>query len=115
MIRSMLKGLMLLFGLCMVAGIVQGVRNPAKKVNKEPAKQRPAAKASAEEDAAGKDIMMRAYAVGKTLSKAGAIKPTRAEIDAMSRRLQSTMGDTHSQMWFKQYFEIGFWEGWKGR
>ena len=107
MIRSMFKGILMLFGLCMVVGLIQGIRNPLP--------QQPVAKVSPEEQALGRDIMARAYAVGKSLSMAGSVKPTSDKVDAMSRQLQTKMGVAASQRWFKQHFEAGFWQGWKAR
>jgi len=108
MFRFFFKGLGWLFVACMVMGLVGAALHPQSAV-------RPAQKASPEEDAAGTDIMTRAYAVGRTMSQAGATKPSSAQVDAMSRRMQAKMGDKHPQGWFKQYFEAGFWQGWKGR
>lgn len=108
MFRFLFKGFGWLFGVCMAISLVGVALNPPPAVPK-------AQKDSPEEDAAGTDIMTRAYAVGRTMSQAGATKPSSAQVDAMSRRMQAKMGDKHPQGWFKQYFEAGFWQGWKGR
>lgn len=116
MIRSIFRVLLIWFGICMVVGFVKSARNPQRgQIKNTNAKQPAAQKAETEQDIAGRNIMARAYAVGKSLSMAGTVKPTNAEVDAMSRRMQTQMGDRHSPMWFKQYFEAGFWEGWKRR
>lgn len=107
MIRLLFKGVALLFGVCMLVSLVGVVMNPPPPV--------PVKKANPEEDEAGRDIMARAYAVGRSMSQAGAVKPSAAQVDAMSRRMQSKLGDKRPQGWFKQYFEAGFWQGWKGR
>jgi len=107
MIRSILKAVLVFLGITMAVGTVQSIRNPAPKWA--------APQISPEEETLGKDIATRAYAVGKALSKAGAIKPSSDQLDAMSRRMQTAMGFTGSKGWFKQQFEMGFWEGWKSR
>jgi len=107
MVRFILKAVALFFAICLLISVVQGIRNPLP--------QKPASKATPEEEALGRDISTRAYAVGKTMSKAGAIKPTSDKVDAMSRRMQAEMGVTGPHSWFKQHFETGFWQGWKAR
>ena len=107
MIRSIFKALLLLFGIGMAMGIVQSIKSPAPKQAVQ--------NISPEEQAIGRDIAARAYAVGKTLSRSGAVKPSGDQVDAMSRRMQTEMGVTSPQGWFRQHFEMGFWQGWKAQ
>lgn len=63
----------------------------------------------------GQAIMKKAYVVGRTMARSGAVKPNAAQMDALSRAARAQAGDARSATWFKQYFEAGFWEGWKSR
>jgi Na+/H+ antiporter NhaC len=56
-----------------------------------------------------------AFTVGRTMAKSGAIEPTDAEIDAMSRATQTKLRDAHPRLWFKQHFQAGFWSGWESQ
>jgi hypothetical protein len=98
--------------LSMALGIVEQIRNPPKP---RPAAPQKKDAPPTEEELAGRDIMAKAYIVGRTMARSGAIKPNAAQMDALSRAAQAQAGDTHTRGWFKQYFEAGFWEGWKAR
>jgi hypothetical protein len=73
------------------------------------------AEKDAKDKADGVEIMKKAYVVGRTMARSGAVKPNAAQVDALSRAAQAQAGDTRSRTWFKQYFEPGFWEGWKAK
>lgn len=109
MIRFFAKSLALLLVLSFVAAVLQAMMNPSPAVPRETTEQ------IAAQSREAKEIMSRAFVVGKTMAKSGAVKPTAKQIDAMSRAAHEKMGNTRSQRWFKQYFESGFWEGWKSR
>lgn len=112
MIRGIFKFFVLLFAASLVVTVIQGIRNPMPRRNPPAAEQAAAAK---QESKDGQEIMQKAYVVGRTMARSGAIKPNAEQIDALSRIAQTKAGDTRSRMWFKQYFEAGFWEGWKAR
>ena len=67
------------------------------------------------DDLAALLIMQKAHVLGRSMARGGAIKPNSEQIDALSRRAQTAAEDTHTRGWFKQYFESGFWDGWKSR
>ena len=67
------------------------------------------------DDLAALLIMQKAHVLGRSMARGGAIKPNSEQIDALSRRAQTAADDTHSRGWFKLYFELGFWDGWKSR
>lgn len=69
--------------------------------------------ADAEEQLAKREIMSKAYIVGRTMARSGAVKPDASQIDALSRAAQAQAGDTHTLEWFKQHFETGFGDGYK--
>ena len=112
MIRGIFKMFMWLFAAVFVFGMIQGIRNPPPK---PPAPTPEQAAAAERQSKDGLEIMNKAYVVGRTMARSGAIKPNAEQIDALSRMAQTKAGDTRSRMWFKQYFEAGFWEGWKSR
>jgi hypothetical protein len=110
MIRGIFKFFMWLFVASFVFVAFQSIRNPMPKMP-EPTPQQAAANMRDAKD--GKSIMEKAYVVGREMARAGAIKPNAQQMDALSRMAQTKAGDTRSRRWFKQYFEAGFWEGWK--
>jgi hypothetical protein len=112
MIRWLFKAFMWLFAASFVMVMIQSIWNPMPKMP-EPTPEQAAANMRDAED--GKLIMKKAYVVGREMARAGAIKPNAQQIDALSRMAQTKAGDTRSRGWFKQYFEAGFWEGWKSR
>lgn len=110
MIRGLFKAFVwLVVGSFVWVGI-QSIRNPMPKPPPPTPEQ---AAAAAQQSKDGKEIFQKAYVVGRTMARSGATKPNAEQIDALSRMAQTKAGDTRSRSWFKQYFEAGFWEGWK--
>lgn len=107
MIRFVVRAFMLLVVVSLAVGLAGSFMKPMPQIPK------PSAEQLAAENRDAKDIASRAYVVGKTMSKTGAVKPNAEQLDALSRTAQTQMGDTRSQRWFKQHFEAGFWAGWK--
>lgn len=112
MIRGIFKVFMWLFAAVFVIGMIQGVLRPMPKLPPPTPEQQAAADRQSKD---GQEIMQKAYVVGRTMARSGAIKPNSEQMDALSRMAQTKAGDTRSRMWFRQYFEAGFWEGWKSR
>ena len=112
MIRWLFKAFMWLFAASFVLVMIQSIWNPMPKLPPPTPEQQAAAKQQSED---GKMILQKAYVVGRTMARSGAIKPDAAQIDALSRMAQTKAEDNRSRLWFKQYFEAGFWEGWKSR
>lgn len=110
MIRGIFKLFMWLIVGSFAIGIVQSFLHPMPKPPPPTPEQ---AAAAARQSKDGEAIMQKAYVVGHTMARSGAIKPNSEQIDALSRAAQTQAGDTRSRTWFKQYFEAGFWEGWK--
>lgn len=112
MIRWLFKAFMWLFVGSFVVVMIQSIFNPMPKPPPVTPQQAAAAKQQSKD---GEMIFQKAYVVGRTMARSGAIKPNAAQIDALSRMAQTQAGDNRSRLWFKQYFEAGFWEGWKSR
>lgn len=101
-----------LFGAALLLGMVAYRKNTFKpRAPKQQAQQ----KMSPEEAKAAADIFGKAFVIGRTMSRAGVIEPDGKEMDAMARAAQTKYGDTHSRLWFKHHFVMGFWEGWESR
>ena len=92
-----------------VIGVIGAIIDPPPA----PPRQDPAISKKESED--GLLIMQKAHVLGRSMARGGAIKPNSEQIDALSRRAQTAADDTHTRGWFKQYFEFGFWDGWKSR
>lgn len=112
MIRGIFKVFMWLIVGSFAIAIVQGILNPPPKPPPPTPEQAAAAQRQSKD---GQEIMQKAYVVGRTMARSGSIKPNSEQMDALSRMAQTKAGDTRSRMWFRQYFEAGFWEGWKSR
>lgn len=112
MIRGIFKAFMWLIFASFAIVFVQSILNPMPRPTPPTQEQAAAAERQSKD---GQEIMQKAYVVGRTMAKSGAIKPNSEQMDALSRIAQTKAGDTRSRMWFKQYFEAGFWEGWKSR
>ena len=96
------------FALFVLGVILATIDPPPKQPRQDPA-------VSKKESEDGLLIMQKAHVLGRSMARGGAIKPSSEQIDALSRRAQTAAGDTHTRTWFKQYFEFGFWDGWKSR
>lgn len=86
------------------------------QIEPKPKKDMQAKAAKEDKDRAdGLEISKKAYVVGRTMARSGAVKPNAAQIDALSRAAHAQARDTRTRTWFKQYFETGFWQGWNSR
>lgn len=112
MIRGIFKAFMWLIVASFAIVTVQSIFNPMPKPTPPTPEQAAAAERQSKD---GQEIMKKAYVVGRTMARSGSIKPNSEQMDALSRMAQTKAGDTRSRMWFRQYFEAGFWEGWKSR
>lgn len=121
----------ILFGVVLVFAAVSEVVDPGgaeRRMEEKRAKQeqRQAAETAAKklkqaEEAAARQkekaaeqadpVFQHGFAVGFTVARSGAVKPTADELDAHARRAAQHLGE-QGGMGFKMQWKNGFWAGW---